>query len=243
LGEQYQELIRSWQKQNQAKLHEADEILKKLFKLARLNQNELDEHLTELSDAKLSEYFLLMDAADICAYGISETVENSGKRQNLVRHFFEEYHGQNSKAYRFVCLVPEQMRTKLVSEVANKRLGWILDHLGHPVRPESPFDDCDIQLFHNSRLLEVSSDFNFANVVLTHPAFHGKWNSAMETFLKACKQACLDSGGLSNKYVQKNKNIKPFVLNMCKLSSDAQTQSMVNIPTHLSPKSREAIRV
>ncbi len=242
LGAQYQQMITAWYQQQQATLKEAEAAIKKIFQLARLNQDKLAEYLTQMSDDKLSDYFTALDAADIYAYS-ANMPSKPEQRQNLVRAYFEGYQGQNSKAYRLIRLVPEKNKTALVTELAYKRLQWILDHLEHPVSPQNPFDEVDIELFHNSRLLDVSSDFSFSNVVTTHPSFHGQWNNAMETFLGACEYACLDSGGLANKYLQKNKNIKPFLLNLCKLSSHKQTNTVESVQPYVKPKTREAIRV
>lgn len=210
LSEQHNALITNWYRQHEDKIHQAPQAMSDLFSNEK-TERELIQALDRIDDKALSQYYELLDGADIYNYSVNNT-SALNERRNLARKYFEGYTGETSKAIRFVRFLPDYEKSLTLVEIAQKRLGWLLRNIDKATNASKPFDDTDAELFHNYALIALTEKFNFPSFIYQSPQFSNPWNQHMEDFLGACQKNGFDSGGLLKKYKANNIRIKPFML-------------------------------
>ncbi|HRE31835.1 MAG TPA: hypothetical protein PLD88_07675, partial [Candidatus Berkiella sp.] len=103
--------------------------------------------------------------------------EQKVTRHNLAKTYFESYQGQSSRAFRLLRFLPESVKYKLLPEIAQKRLTWLLTHLGTKVNLTKPFDDIDIEFFLHHDLSKQHVDFNVTQMIRNSVEFSKPWSA------------------------------------------------------------------
>ncbi|MGD9591573.1 MAG: hypothetical protein AB7V32_03540 [Candidatus Berkiella sp.] len=209
LHQSHKELVSQWYRCHKVQIKRAEEKINCIFKIHKDDQ--LLQKLDEIGDEVLSDIYELLDGADVYSYS-SKQDKTITQRKNLARQFFENYEGDSSRAIRLLRFLPEEQKSEVLIGVAKKRLTWLLAHLDKLKDPSKPFDDADIELFHDYRLLEASEKFEFNSFVSQSEYFNNPWDPKVERFLDASRRNGLDTGKLVRDYKDKNHKIKPFIL-------------------------------
>jgi len=195
LGNVHKNQIRAWYQEHQGAIRTAKQVI------ASLLQDKSNKIFSQFSDEQLAEYYALLDGSDI--YHYSQNVSHDVvARQNAVRQFFADYTGQTSRAFLFLRFIPLHLKASLHVSIAQKRLRWLLSHLGKEVNAINPFDAHDLELFLAHALSKQQAVFNVAQVIRNSPQF-AKPSKAMMQFLKSCRQFGLDDGRLQAEYQAK----------------------------------------
>ncbi|MBS0289205.1 MAG: hypothetical protein JSS07_04100 [Proteobacteria bacterium] len=191
--EQHRALIFQWHHENKPRIKEAQ------FKLKALLTEKADDlMLLKIEDKDLCELTEFLEGQEI--YHYSSTVNNDDiNYKKLATDYFERYQGQTSKAIKYLRFFSEEEQTLLLINIARKRLSWLLLHLPNEVNPANPFDETDIELFYDYRLVAETS-FEFTTFILNSFIFNRPWDQHIETFLDACQSHGLDSGKLLKRY-------------------------------------------
>jgi hypothetical protein len=218
LSQSHKELVSQWYNRHKERLKRAEKQLNSIFNIQK--DDHLNQKLDEIGDDALSDIYELLDGADVYSYSSKPDIEIT-QRKNLARQYFENYQGDSSRAVRLLRFLPEEQRSEKLIDVARKRLTWLIAHLDKLKDPSKPFDEADIELFHDYRLLEASEKFEFKSFVSQSEYFDNPWDPKVERFLDACRRNGLDSGKLVRDYKDKNHKIKPFILNQHKIQKKA----------------------
>jgi len=197
LSTSQKKMISEWFKVNEGAIKEANAIMSTILSSGKVNDRTV--LLSDYRDEQLSQYYALLDGADYYAW-TQEQLGEMVKRTNLARIFFEEYHGQTSRAYQMIRFIPPGNRQKTALFVAKKRLSWFLNHLS-TIDLSAPFNKEDIVIFKNNEVRREC--FRFDVEIVNSPQFQQPKSPLMIKFLQACVKQNLDfSRELLERYEQ-----------------------------------------
>ncbi len=196
------DLINKWFNQHREDIKKASDAISSIF-----SQSTISEPPDPIPDAMLVRYYELLDSADVYYFAKNKT-HLMAKRTNLARQYFEDYTGDNPFAYRLIKFVPKKDKNQILSQVASRRLQWILSNLN--VNKEM-FDPIDGEMFHNFRLLQKNSSFHFESQVKASPQFNQLYHVRMEKFLIECQNHGFDGEGMLEKYIQRHRQSKQML--------------------------------
>ncbi len=192
LGQEQRYFIKEWYEQHQPLITKAQKVVSTLFA-----HGSCDIHVIEaIPEDLLAQYYEVLDAMEVYAYAHQKSPLII-RRENKVRVYLEQYQGDNPYAYRLLKFIPKSDKTRVICDIAMKRLQWILDNVEK--LQNDFFHAIDSELFHNYRLLENISAFDFEMQVKTSRQFNEP-SLNMEKFLQACFGHAFDNEGLVEKY-------------------------------------------
>jgi hypothetical protein len=207
--------INQWYEANKKQITEANDTFSNIFASFNRRDPSFAVLLNSINDEKLSRYYELLDAEDV--YLAANGLPGNDKPRNLAREFFAKYQGEHSRAYSLIRLVPKHEQEGLVSQLAQKRLTWILANLDM-LKESDPFEGPDVQLFHDP-WLTTKTHFDFSEIVKKSPQFEVPNSPKMQNFLKVCAAHLFDSKKLMNIYQENAKKPELILIK--------QTQSLV----------------
>lgn len=199
LSDEQKALIKNWYETHKEKIKEAKQ---NFYAMIENQQKGLE---VQVGDRELSEYYRLLDGADIYAYSINKT-EKITKRQNSVRKLFEVYNGHDPRTYRLIRFVPLNEKESLIPRIAEKRLNWILNHLTE-FPAHNYIHSIDKELF-----LHVKVKEKMISLIRQHAQFDQPYQEEMKKFLQACKNIGLFHD--DNLLVQYERRPKPQLNNL-----------------------------
>lgn len=196
LGKIHKNQIRIWYQDHKTSISTAKQVMEALL------EDKTNKTFASYPDTQLAECYELLEGADIYHYSQND-ISKQMARNNKIKQFLTEYEGQTSRAFLFLRFIPKHLTLSLHVQIAQKRLQWLLSHLGSGVNAVNPFDEHDLELFLAHALSKQHQAFNFANIVRSHPQFT-KPSKMMSQFLKACREFGLDDGQLFEAYQAKS---------------------------------------
>ncbi len=216
----HKELIINWHDFNKQNIEAAQKIVLKIFNCTPEEQFQI---LQELDGEKISTYYELLDGADLYAFATNQTT-NSTERQNKINTYFSTYSGDNNQAYTFLIFAPPYKKDKIVKNMVQKRMNWLLNNLTQ----FTDLHDNDIALFNN---LRAKSYCQLSYLISTHAQFDLP-NPHMEKFLVCCKNYGLISSDLLERYTHKYEK-SPLLYQALQLKDEQPQPSYISSASSL----------
>ncbi len=241
LPQEYKNIIIEWHQKYDADIKKAKIEIDSILLTAKTRPEVLTQELEALDDETLGKYYELLDGDAIYVHATGQELDAESKN-NKIRTYFEAYSGEHSRAFRLLKLIPEKERLKFTTELACKRITYLLANFSNGTISKQAFDPVDVEMFH-SFALQKKNGFSFADIIRKNEHFLGEWNPHFEEFLVACARKGLPSScKLLDAYQARTGRQKAFKMEGLGLQNCAQ-ESIAVSDTSESVDNPRSIRV